>query len=292
MFRHIVAAVDGSVASQKALDRALVLAAKVGASLDIVSVEEELPHYLSRKAELTANQSDAERYYGQLHAEAVVRAAQLGVTTTTKIIAGHEVYAIVQYVRERAADLLVIGAIGHSAVWSIFLGSTADKLVAHSPTSILVVHPNDIGQFYRELVVGVDGSPAGEYALTLALELGRAFSGKVRGVTVAEQDVPLAPGRRPPDSDTITQIQARARSIADAAGLSLELATRHGHAGSAVVQYANEVDADLIVVGATGTERPGSETSGGTARRIANEGHCSVLLARPPQPNVSTPVKT
>lgn len=292
MFRHIVAAVDGSAASQKALDRALVLAAKVGASLDIVSVEEELPHYLSRKAEVTANQSDAERYYGQLHAEAVVRAAQLEVRTTTKIIAGHEVYAIVQYVRERAADLLVIGAIGHSAVWSIFLGSTADKLVAHSPTSILVVHPTDIGQFYRELVVGVDGSPAGEYALTLALELGRAFGGVVRGVTVVEQGVPLTPGRPQAESAAVELIQGHARAIARTTGQSLALATRHGHAGSAVIQYADEVDADLIVVGATGAERPDSTTSGGTARRIANEGHCSVLLARPPQPNVSAPGET
>jgi CBS domain-containing protein len=62
----------------------------------------------------------------------------------------------------------------------------------------------------------------------------------------------------------------------------LEVASRRGHAAEAIVTYAAEVDADLIVIGATGHERPWSLTAGGTARRIANEAGCAVLVVRPP----------
>jgi nucleotide-binding universal stress UspA family protein/CBS-domain-containing membrane protein len=282
MFRHLIAAIDGSDASLKALDRAIVLAARTGALLDIVSVEEEPPHYLSRDAEVRDARSDAERYYGALHAEAVLRAARRGVVTSTRILTGHEVRALLEDVRDHQADLLVIGATGHSGVWEMFLGSTADKLVAHAPTSVLVVHPSDAGSGFKEVVVGLDGSPLGERALAVALDLGRLWGGTVRAISVLE-GMPSAPaGPEQGEAGYIATLQARARAAAEAAGVRLELETRSGHAAETLVGYAREVDAELIVIGATGRERPWSPTAGGTARRVANEAHCAVLLVRPP----------
>lgn len=39
---------------------------------------------------------------------------------------------------------------------------------------------------------------------------------------------------------------------------------------------------DLLVVGATGNAHPLSPTTGGTARKVANQAPCAVLLVRPP----------
>jgi len=282
MFRHLIAAIDGSDASLKALDRAIVLAARTGALLDIVSVEEEPPHYLSRDAEVRDARSDAERYYGALHAEAVLRAARRGVVTSTRILTGHEVRALLEDVRDHQADLLVIGATGHSGVWEMFLGSTAEKLVAHAPTSVLVVHPSDAGSGFKELVVGLDGSPLGERALAVALELGRLWGGTVRAISILEGMSSATTGQRLAEAEDIATLQARARAAAEAAGVRLDLEIRSGHAAEMLVGYAREVDADVIIIGATGRERPWSPTAGGTARRVANEAHCAVLLVRPP----------
>ncbi|HZW33599.1 MAG TPA: CBS domain-containing protein [Isosphaeraceae bacterium] len=282
MFRHLIAAIDGSDASLKALDRAIVLAARTGALLDIVSVEEEPPHYLSRDAEVRDARSDAERYYGALHAEAVLRAARRGVVTSTRILSGHEVRALLEDVRDHQADLLVIGATGHSGVWEMFLGSTAEKLVAHAPTSVLVVHPSDAGSGFKELVVGLDGSPLGERALAVALELGRLWGGTVRAISILEGMSSATTGQRLAEAEDIATLQARARAAAEAAGVRLDLEIRSGHAAEMLVGYAREVDADVIIIGATGRERPWSPTAGGTARRVANEAHCAVLLVRPP----------
>ena len=282
MFRHLIAAIDGSDASLKALDRAIVLAARTGALLDIVSVEEEPPHYLSRDAEVRDARSDAERYYGALHAEAVLRAARRGVVTSTRILTGHEVRALLEDVRDHQADLLVIGATGHSGVWEMFLGSTAEKLVAHAPTSVLVVHPSDPGSGFKEMVVGLDGSPLGERALAVALELGRLWGGTVRAISILEGMSSATTGQRLAEAEDIATLQARARAAAEAAGVRLDLEIRSGHAAEMLVGYAREVDADVIIIGATGRERPWSPTAGGTARRVANEAHCAVLLVRPP----------
>ncbi len=246
MFRHVIAAVDGSESSLRALDRAISLAARMGAALDVVSVEEPLPRYVSEQAEVSEEQSEAARYFGKLH-----------------------------------ADLLVVGATGHSGVWDVFLGSTADKLVAHAPTSVLVVHPVDAGRALKELVVGLDGSPLGERALSVALELARLCGGTVRAVSVIEGMPAGSTGDGKTWASYIESVQRKALSAAETAGVRLEVDTRRGHAARALTAYASDVDADLIVIGATGHERPWSPTAGGTARRVANEARCAVLLVRP-----------
>lgn len=280
MFRHIVVAVDGSPNSLKALDRAINLAAQTGASLDVISVEEELPRYVSKQRQVDEEKSAAARYFGHIHATAALSAAERGIALTSKVLTGHEVQTILNYVADQGTDLLVIGATGYSGVWSAFLGSTADKLVAHAPSSVLVVRPGDGGQTYRQLLVGLDGSPNGEFALSVALALGHISGGTLRGTTVLEGSFSGAPSGSTSIPAAVTDIQARATALARAAGVNLELTVRRGHASRALTEFAEEIDADLILIGATGTERPTSHTAGGTARRIANEARCSVLLAR------------
>ncbi len=281
MFRHVIAAVDGSECSLRALDRAISLAARMGAVLDVVSVEEPLPRYVSEQAEVSEEQSEAARYFGKLHADAALHAAQQGVSMRTRILVGHEVQALLNDVRDHHADLLVVGATGHSGVWDIFLGSTADKLVAHAPTSVLVVHPTDSGRTFKEMIVGLDGSPLGERALSVALELARLCGGTVRALSVMEGTPAIAVGDGQTWATYVESVQRKALSAAETAGVHLEVDTRRGHAARALTGYASEVDADLIVIGATGHERPWSPTAGGTARRVANEARCAVLLVRP-----------
>ena len=284
MFRRLVVAVDGSENSLLALDRAIRLAATVDAPLDIVSVEEELPRYATKRDELSAARTEAERYFAGLHAQAALQAAQRGVRTVTKILIGHEVRSLLDYVRDQRADLLVLGARGHSAVWDAFLGSTADKVVAHAPASVAVVHPEAAGRTLKEIVVGVDGSPLGDRALSIALELCGLFGGAVHVVSVAEEPPGGGRGGAQQWQRYLEGVQRRALATSSAVGVPVELAVRRGHAAQALITFAEEVDADLIVIGATGYERPWSLTAGGTARRVANEAPCTVLLVRPPLP--------
>jgi nucleotide-binding universal stress UspA family protein len=52
---------------------------------------------------------------------------------------GHAVRDIVRLATEMQADLLVIGATGHSQFYERMLGSRADRLVHLAPCPVLVV---------------------------------------------------------------------------------------------------------------------------------------------------------
>lgn len=285
MFHVIVVALDGSTSSLHALEQAIDLAGALHARLEVVSVVEGLPPYVSKQTEIQEQRSEAARYFGRLHADVRRDAARRGLSITTRVVFGHEVQSIVDDARAVRADLLVIGARGHSGVWGAFLGSTADKLIAHAPTSLLVVHPNDIGNRYAEILVGLDGSPLGDRALSVAIELAQADHGIVRALIVVEgEGRPVGGATGAMDSQFLESIRSKARATAETAGQRLEIETRQGHAARELTLFAQEIDADLIVIGATGQERPWSPTTGGTARRVANEAGRAVLLVRSPRP--------
>jgi nucleotide-binding universal stress UspA family protein len=66
-------------------------------------------------------------------------AEQHDVKLQTHIVAGHPVRDIVQLAASLKAELLVIGATGHSALYERMIGSRADRIVQIAPCPVLVV---------------------------------------------------------------------------------------------------------------------------------------------------------
>ena len=66
-------------------------------------------------------------------------AEQREVKLQTHVLAGHPVRTIADLVNELGADLLVIGATGHSQLYERMIGSRADKLVHLASCPVLVV---------------------------------------------------------------------------------------------------------------------------------------------------------
>ncbi len=55
------------------------------------------------------------------------------------VIAGHAVSSIVEFIQRGGYDLLVIGYMGHSALYNRIIGSTTDRLVELAPCEVMVV---------------------------------------------------------------------------------------------------------------------------------------------------------
>jgi nucleotide-binding universal stress UspA family protein len=62
-----------------------------------------------------------------------------GIEIRSHVVVGHEVKSIVEFVKKYAFDLLVIGFMGHSAVYERVMGGTCQNLVRLAPCSVLVV---------------------------------------------------------------------------------------------------------------------------------------------------------
>ncbi len=139
MFTKVAVAYDGSDGANKALQAAIDLTHCLNVDLYAVMVEEELPRYAGTIDEVDAIKEQKDAYFAQLGQEANSLAEDRGVALRTEVIAGHEIGALVDYVKRGGFDLLVIGSHGHSMLYERFIGSTAHGLMVSAPCSVLVV---------------------------------------------------------------------------------------------------------------------------------------------------------
>ena len=294
MFQKLLVAIDGSESSLKAADIAIELAVMLQARLDVLSVEETPPRYVATHEESRREHSATVAYYDQLQAPIRQRAEQRGVQTRCAVLSGHEGQVILDYIREQRCDLLVLGYQGHSGVWGAFLGSTADKLVGHVPCSVLVIRPKMGKSLFKHLLVALDGSPFSWQAFQVGLHLAKVLKANLSAVSVIE--VSVVPSAQHTSTSTRTsvsdqvhwdwaayfqQVQALATTQAQLAGLTVGTITREGHASEVLTASTRTGGYDLLILGATGNAHPLSPTTGGTARKVANEATCAVLLVRP-----------
>jgi nucleotide-binding universal stress UspA family protein len=138
MFKTVLHANDGSDPAFRALSFAIGMATQNSASLHLVCVEEipPMPEYIEEVRE--AKGVAARRFHPVV--ERVRDAAQhSGLNLHVHVLCGHPVRIIVDLVPKIGADLLVIGATGHSAFYERMIGSRADRIVQLAGCPVLVV---------------------------------------------------------------------------------------------------------------------------------------------------------
>jgi nucleotide-binding universal stress UspA family protein len=138
MFRKILIANDGSDGAARALSAAIKLAKEQDAELHMISVE-ELPRFPASVDELIEEKSEANHVYETVMSRAMAQAQAQGVKLTPHVVVGHPVSSISDFVASGRFDLLVVGYMGHSALYNRLIGSTTDRLVEHAPSAVLVV---------------------------------------------------------------------------------------------------------------------------------------------------------
>jgi nucleotide-binding universal stress UspA family protein len=138
MFGKILHANDGSEPAFHALGLALAIARQNNSELHMVSIEEidYMPEFIEEIRQQTG--TAARRFHGVIQ-RARTLAEDSQVTLQTHVLPGHPVRDVVQLAGELKADLLVIGATGHSALYERMIGSRADRIVQLAPCPVLVV---------------------------------------------------------------------------------------------------------------------------------------------------------
>jgi nucleotide-binding universal stress UspA family protein len=138
MFKIILNANDGSDPAFKALELALDLAKQNKSELHMASVE-EVVSFPELIGEVETERKNADHRYKQVVKRAKAMAREKDVRLETHVLIGHPLRSIVDLAGELGADLLVIGATGHSALYERMLGSRADRVVQLASCPVLVV---------------------------------------------------------------------------------------------------------------------------------------------------------
>jgi nucleotide-binding universal stress UspA family protein len=144
---------------------------------------------------------------------------------------------------------------------------------------------------FKSIVVGTDGSDTANQAVRQAVELALAVGGSIDLVS-AYAPVPaqrLSEERRQAPEDLQWAITPRedvdatlsaAAEIVQQAGVSVEVFPRQGDPADAILDVAEERDADLIIVGNKGMTGAKRFLLGSVPNKVSHHAPCSVLIIR------------
>ena len=138
MYKRIVAAVDGSENSIRALKHACDLAATYGSSIWLVHVYPHTSDLLGYDdfEKLVARRKSAGE---KVLATAKKAMDKVSFPLTEELLEGPEAEAILSVAETQNADLIVIGTRGMGALEGLLFGSVGRKVVQHAHCSVLVV---------------------------------------------------------------------------------------------------------------------------------------------------------
>lgn len=138
MFKNILLGVDGSTHAIKAAQVAGEMARKMQADLRVVVAYDPIPPYLGEpnlQDTIAARQKDA--------TEIIAGALQvIGKTPNevkTEMLEGSAAEAILEVVKARGADLIIVGSRGRGKLAGLLLGSQSQKVIQHAPCPVLVI---------------------------------------------------------------------------------------------------------------------------------------------------------
>jgi nucleotide-binding universal stress UspA family protein len=215
-----------------------------------------------------------------------------GRTIHTMIRHGRAASEIVIEADRFGADLIVVGARGHSTVERLVIGSVSSEVVDQAHCPVLVVRTPGI----ERVLVATDGSPDGHLAVEFVGRSGIFGDPVVKVLSVVDPGMPWWAGVTPVDGmvaidayATVADAAARhaqtvAKSSAEGLGFDhvvAEAPPRGGEVGSTIVAEASAWQADIVVLGTRGHGLLHRALVGSTSRHVLHEAPMSVLIVRP-----------
>jgi nucleotide-binding universal stress UspA family protein len=158
LFERILAPVDGSQAGRPAFELADLLAAQLGAELQILHVVPPLPtpvvgpygndmRTFNWEVALEALEQEGEAL---LHNAKQQATAPRVKTALIRAQTQREADVIVEYAKNNHADLIVMGTHGRVGIERLLLGSVAEGVVHQAPVPVLLIRPLQTASASRE----------------------------------------------------------------------------------------------------------------------------------------------
>lgn len=288
----ILVALDFGSASLEGLRQARTLAHETGAVLaacHVLPSMGDLSAFFPERTLGDVNDTTAED--GEVQKALAERArGELGLELTEIFIERGSAYAeIVRRAEAWHADTIVMGSHGRTGLARAVLGSVAERVVQHAPCSVLIARPVTRPGI---VLVATDLSDPSLPAISAGMAEAKRRGARLIVVTVFEWAAPLmvpfagVMGALPALPNAEAQAQARdslRQMLADAvtrAGAVAEARVLDGSPASEIVAHAEEISAELIVVGTRGRTGLARLALGSVAERVIRSAGCSVLAVR------------
>ncbi len=289
----ILLATDGSPHAEKAAKLLRRLSCREPIELTVLTVT-YLPKLGPREDEVDWAQqflSNEREHADEAFAHVAEIFADTDITVHQVIQHGHAGHAACELALEIDADLIVVGAKGHSALDRMLLGSTSDFVATQAHCSVLIVRPTGIDPSCDGrlgITIGFDGSQRSADAVDQYC----AFHwGPNTEVTIVDVVQPVRTIRQEslPGSTAGTEqrlqearacMQRISPTIQASAAQVKELVIESKHVGNALCDCATQNQSDLLIVGDTGRSELGKLFLGSVTTYVLRHADCSVMICR------------
>jgi len=288
----ILAAVDFSESSNFAFKAAVGLVKLFSAELHVIhAFEAPLPLFSSYGLLVPpAFISEARDVVARKLEKSCQKATDAGVRAKSHLGAASAADAIVDLAREVGADLVVMGTRGHTGLKHVLLGSVAEHTVRDGPCAVLTVKGGEMTAMgtIEKIIVAVDFSEHADQALEVAVEFAKQFGAELHLVHALDVRIPvMTPYEVVIPTAFIEQARGAVASKLEVLvqKVATEGVTATSHvsevpAASAIVDLAEKLGADLIVMGTRGHTGLKHVLLGSVAERTLRHAPCSVLTVK------------
>jgi nucleotide-binding universal stress UspA family protein len=217
--------------------------------------------------------------------------SKLGLKTAHAVLRGRPADAILEWIEGHRPDLVVVGTRGDSELTQTLVGSVSAELVDRSPVPVLVARRPTL----QRVVVAVDGSDIASRAVATVRRWPFLAAATIRVLSVAPAPVMWwpdemrvgGPERPTHDRDAAADVLSEHDTIAAeaaarlcAAGFQAHSEVRAGSPAPTIVAFANEWQADLVIMGSHARTGVARVLLGSVARNVLHHASGSVLVVR------------
>ena len=295
--RNILVPIDFSTISIQTIETAKRLAHRFGASIHLANV-----HHWQYPADFVGPvissgflpQSFEEHRNKQLAEElkTVARKSGLSPRDQTHLRTGasafHEICKLAQEIR---ADLVVMPTHGYTGLKHVFLGSTAERVVQHSPCPVFVVRQRGkrpLGKpGYKKILLPIDFSACSREGLQYAVGFAKEFGAKLillhatyLGYIYSAEGTALydIPGLQEAARKNAERHMRKFVRSVNFGGVKFETAFTEGSPALDICAFAKDHNVDLIITSTHGLTGFQHVLIGSVAEKVVRHAPCSVLV--------------
>ena len=277
--RNILFATDFEASASRALPFAVALADRYGARFYAAHVIPPGAYALARPESIALTFEELQAHASRALNQIIDPLRQHGQCCGTLLGCGDVPDVLMEFVRNHDVDLVVVGTSSRGGLGKVLLGSTAEEIIRVAPCPVLTVGPHVTAEGsvrVRSIVYATDFSLGSLRAAELAVSLAHEYQADLTLVHVVDEVLTESPDR------AIQLTEQRLREMIPSEPQLLyepEVVVETGPVAERILAVANELIADIIVMGVRGAGAFAQTAShfGSIAHKVVSLATCPVV---------------
>lgn len=273
--QNVLAPVDFSADSIKAVEKAIYIANNAGANVKLVHVNrrEQYDELFLKRFDLKQQAASPEALCEALTEQLKDRYKAGGsfdyTVTTGKVYAG-----IIQTARDVKADLIVMGTHGVSGFEEMWIGSNSYKVVSRTDCPVITIRHGFRKEKFQKIIMPIDAYPETRHKIEFTTRLAKILGSEVHVIDV-----------RSTNDQSVTELLQRyagqAEEYLGKHNIPFVRSSRKGDIVDELIAYGVHEEAELISIVSYRKGTPVHMSMDSTAQQMVNHSPLPVLSIRP-----------